>query len=328
MARQKKVVGRGTSPYAPENLLPEGMSLEEKIVKAGLNFELQEAVAMMLGPDGKYRAVPSRKVIYRSDTMDPLSIVSDDYKMVQPSTIANIHESVFAAGGFVLKAAGAIMNGARIWSIADTGEEIELPGGDRVRGSMFLATSCDGYMATTGFFTTLRMLCWNMLQRAMNDADKKGAFIKIPHTKVLDGVLLERLQQDLNRSAIEWKGFASNAKALARRPVTEEEAVLYFLTIQDKLDYTESEMTLEQQLQRHNDNQTMRRMMRLFQGAGQGSTVKSANGTAWGLLNAVTEFVDYYRVSADSGYRFNNAQLGSGYDLKGVALQEAVKLLG
>ena len=33
----------------------------------------------------------------------------------------------------------------------------------------------------------------------------------------------------------------------------------------------------------------------LFTGAGKGSDLASASGTAWGLLNSVTEFVDHSR---------------------------------
>lgn len=327
MARTRKPVGRGTSPYSAENLLPAGLSLEEKIAKAGLDFQIKEAPAMMPGPDGIYREVPDRKVLYRSDTIQPLSIVSTDYKPVQPDVIARMHQDVFAAGGFHLQSAGAILDGRRIWAMADTGEEMELPGGDKVKGAMFIASSCDGAMSTVGFFTTLRMLCWNMMQRAIADAKKRGTFLRLPHTKEITPELLSDLKGELAQSVVTWKKFATNAKHMAKVKVTEEDAIRYFLSVQGKLDTTETEMSLADQLQRHNANQTMRRMLALFQGRGMGSDVVSSKDTVWGLLNAVTEFVDYYRVSNGPGYRFNNAQLGSGYDLKEVAYQEALKLV-
>jgi hypothetical protein len=64
----------------------------------------------------------------------------------------------------------------------------------------------------------------------------------------------------------------------------------------------------------------------LYSGGGMGADLSSANGTAWGLLNAVTQFVDHERRARSRDYRLDSAWFGQGAAIKGKAYQEALKL--
>jgi hypothetical protein len=64
----------------------------------------------------------------------------------------------------------------------------------------------------------------------------------------------------------------------------------------------------------------------LYEGQGHGSTQESAQGTAWGLLNAVTEYVDHERRARSNEYRMDSAWFGQGAVLKQRALTAALKL--
>jgi len=57
-----------------------------------------------------------------------------------------------------------------------------------------------------------------------------------------------------------------------------------------------------------------------------GADLSSANGTAWGLVNAVTQFVDHERRARSQDYRLDSAWFGQGAAIKGKAYQEALKL--
>jgi hypothetical protein len=48
----------------------------------------------------------------------------------------------------------------------------------------------------------------------------------------------------------------------------------------------------------------------LYEGRGRGSQLDSARGTAWGLLNSVTEFVDHERRARSNEYRMDSAWFG------------------
>ena len=57
-----------------------------------------------------------------------------------------------------------------------------------------------------------------------------------------------------------------------------------------------------------------------------GSDLVSAKNTAWGLVNAVTEYVDHHRRARSQDNRLDSAWFGQGAVLKQRALSTALKL--
>lgn len=64
----------------------------------------------------------------------------------------------------------------------------------------------------------------------------------------------------------------------------------------------------------------------LFNGQGIGSTLPAANDTAWGLLNAITQYVDHERRARTPDNRLDSAWFGLGASIKQKALDESLKL--
>jgi hypothetical protein len=67
--------------------------------------------------------------------------------------------------------------------------------------------------------------------------------------------------------------------------------------------------------------------MALFDGHSRGAELASAKGTAFGLLNAVTEFVDHERRARSTDHRLESAWFGQGASLKEKALNYALKMI-
>ena len=65
----------------------------------------------------------------------------------------------------------------------------------------------------------------------------------------------------------------------------------------------------------------------LFAGEGKGADLAAANGTAWGLLNAVTQYVDHERRARSQDYRLDSAWFGQGAQIKAKALDRALALI-
>lgn len=64
----------------------------------------------------------------------------------------------------------------------------------------------------------------------------------------------------------------------------------------------------------------------LYKGKGRGSELKSASGTAWGLLNAVTEYVDYLDGGGQD-QRLERSWLMVDKNVKDAAFKRAMELV-
>ena len=71
----------------------------------------------------------------------------------------------------------------------------------------------------------------------------------------------------------------------------------------------------------------MAKVHALFHGAGRGADLPSAKGTAYGLLNAVTEYVDHDKRARSNDTRLDSAWFGQGAQLKQEALKTALALV-
>lgn len=70
----------------------------------------------------------------------------------------------------------------------------------------------------------------------------------------------------------------------------------------------------------------MKSTMELYLGKGMGSNLVSADGTLWGLVNAVTEFSDHHRGTRSNDSRLNKTWFGDGALMKQKAWDAALKL--
>ena len=73
--------------------------------------------------------------------------------------------------------------------------------------------------------------------------------------------------------------------------------------------------------------QALANVRSLFEGGGRGAQMASSRGTAWGLLNSVTEYVDHYRRARSDDHRRDAAWFGQGAQIKQRAWDEVMKLV-
>ena len=75
------------------------------------------------------------------------------------------------------------------------------------------------------------------------------------------------------------------------------------------------------------NERAMKKVLTLYEGNGRGAELASSKGTAFGLLNAITEFVDHERRARSADYRLDSAWFGAGANLKQKALNQSLELL-
>ncbi len=318
LVQQMAYVG-ATPWHGLGNELPAKQSIDVWAEKAGMNWSICESpvryLADQAGALGAIMTFDDQKVLYRSDTKTPLSVVGNRYQIVQPREVLEFYRDLTEVSGFELETAGVLKEGRKFWALARTGKSTSIKGCDTVNGYLLLATSCDGTLATTATPTTVRVVCNNTLTVALSGA---SSAIKVPHNTSFDPLAVKK---QLGVAVTQWDSFMYRMKTLSERKVKTHESLNYFLKVLCQSDgHTDPAMGLT-------NERALKRVQALYEGAGKGSDLASAQGTAWGLLNAVTEYVDHERRARSQEYRLDSAWFGQGANLKQRALDHALQLV-
>ena len=301
------------------NQLSPKQSLEVWRREAGMNWDILESPVYfksnMAGHLGSIHTFPEQKVLYRSDTKLPLSVVSQRYQTVQPKDVIEFYRDLTEVSGYELETAGVLKGGRKFWALARTGLDFTLKGKDQVNNYILLATSCDGTLATTATPTTVRVVCNNTLTVSLSGAPMA---IKVPHSTRFNPDVVKR---DLGIAVSQWDDFKYQMSLLSQRKVRWKEAMGYFMDVICQVD---DEAFVPEKLP---NERGLRIVQDLYDGRGRGSELESADGTAWGLLSAVTEFVDHHKQARSTDNRLDSAWFGQGAQIKQRALDTALQLV-
>lgn len=301
-------LGNRLAPKQPIEVWSREAGMDWKILSSPVCYQRKGELPSPLHFD-------DHQVLYRSDTSAPLSVVSGRYQVVQPSEVLEFFRDLTEASGFELETAGILKQGKKFWALARTGQSALLKGSDAVNGFLLLATSCDGSLATIAMPTTVRVVCNNTLAIALSNS--VGA-VKVPHRTTFDANSVKR---QLGIAVSQWDGFMARIKALTDRRVKTTEAQRYITRV---ICDVESSAPLPATL---SNERALKRIEELFNGSGRGAELAAAKGTAWGLMNAVTEFVDHERRARSQEYRLDSAWFGQGAAIKQRALEQALQLI-
>lgn len=208
-----------------------------------------------------------------------------------------------------------LKDGKKLWALAKTGQSATLKGRDRMNGYLLLATACDGSLATTAQFTSVRVVCNNTLAIALGDST--GA-VKVPHRSQFDAQAVKR---QLGIAVSSWDAFMARTKALSECKVNDTAVEAFLRRV---LTYPAAGANTP--VPATNDS-AVKAVQELFAGRGRGADMASASGTAFGLLNAVTEYVDHHRRARSDDNRRDSAWFGAGATLKQKAWDEALRLV-
>ncbi len=246
------------------------------------------------------------QVIFRGDNKMVLDVTGKKYIPHQNEDVLDFFSEFVAAGDMFIDVAGALNGGKQIWVLAKMEDTFTLAGGDKVGGYVLLVNPHQYGKGMIAKMTAIRAVCWNTISAALSSSGKS---VKIWHTKEFTKARQDEAKQKLGIAKERFDAMKSDAKTLAATNIDNDDVVKIFakLTGGDPTD------ELEQQ------SRTVQRLMELFLGAGKGADLKSAKGTTWGALNAVTQWVDHeYGRSAHA--RLNNAWLGRGDVMKRDAM--------
>lgn len=290
-------------------LMPAGQSIEQWQAAAGMDYEVQRGYVRYATERGQLaeamKVVQDKVVLFRSDTKDALGVVSDSYKVVQPREVLEFFRNWADAGGMTIESAGVLFGGKRYFATAKLGEGVCVDGySDKVVPYALLSTSADGSLATEARWTTVRVVCNNTLSMAR----EKQAAVRVTHRSEFKPDDVRSVLEDANE---EFKAFMEMSRQLAAvrlaRPLAEDLTIHLF-----KGNSTDTDKIKE--------SRGFIRVMELFNGAARGAGLETAQETAWGWLNAVTEYADHHIRAHSEENRTASALWGQGDALKNKAV--------
>ena len=305
-----------------QSLIP-GASIETWKQAAGMAWEIERSQVHFHDTAGKLTAMDDRDVLYRSDSFAPLGVVSEGYNVVQPTEVLEFFRDLTDAAGFQLETAGTLFGGKRFWALASIGAEASITDpADKMKGYLLLSSSADGSLSTEGRYTHVRVVCNNTLSAARSG---NKASHKVTHRSVFDhkaakcALGIEQARSDFDVAMAEFR-------RMAETPVQPVNALLdvarLFTPGFDAMDSAAKIKLVEKP-----SGPTARVGQLFLNKQAMGSNLDGVKGTAWGWLNAVTEYIDHEGRSRTADRRLESAWYGPGNALKEKAREMAMEMV-
>ena len=294
--------------------LPETASIEEWRQAAQLEWEARTAELEygVRGLAGDIRIpVPDRLMLFRSDTNQPLSIVSRHYKPVQPAEVLEFfRDLVTEIGGFTMETAGALQGGKKVWALARAPKAAVIGTNDVVARYLLLATSYDLSMPTTVQQTSVRVVCMNTLRMSL--ANKALRTIHMHEWNP------QAAKRELGLDG-EWNEFIKAMESLTFMGPLDDSFVEKFYQENLFTDLDRSRPWFSEA----RANRLVGRLMELYHD-GPGAELPTAKRTLYGALQSVTHHVDHVRRARTTDNRLNGAWFGRGAEIKDRVFQAAL----
>jgi phage/plasmid-like protein (TIGR03299 family) len=255
--------------------------------------------------------------IFRNDTQEFLGAVGNNYTPIQNRYAFAFVDSILEADNHAhYTSAGALGKGERIWCLAKVNGDIQVAGTDDKHETYLLfTTSHDGSASAICKLTTVRVVCQNTLTQALN---QNGAFLRVKHTQNAEAKMnhARSLMQGVHAQVADIE---NKFNLLAQRKVTPDSITAVMKKLfgdweEKKTAKTENKVAEILQLFASNDH----------------DAIPEVKGTAYNLLNAITEYQDHFAAfrrtdgkadMAGNVIRSENALFGVGATLKENALE-------
>jgi hypothetical protein len=228
---------------------------------------------------------------YTAGQKDVLSVVGARYKTVQNEELFSFADNLHDGNSDVYwESAGSLKNGRVVFGTMSIPRTIVLdPKGvnDETKLYLIVYTSHDGSVAVQSAITPVRVMCQNTLNLAMRQA--KQSF-KIRHTQTVEGKIAIA-RETLGLTFAYADEFEKQAQELFSIEVTNAK----FSEIINKM-YPKPEADKKGSIKKWENKVVL--LDELYHNSPTNTNIK---GTAWGVVNALTERLDYFRTARKGG---------------------------
>lgn len=256
---------------------------------------------------------------FRSDNGAFLGAVGRDYTVIQHEAgFAMIDHLINSLDGAHYETAGALGAGEVVWGLANLNRSLEVVPGDVHEEYLLFSTAHDGSRSHEYRLTRTRVVCQNTLNAALSYKAENG--LRVRHTKNAHERLstMHDLIEELNQDT---QDVTEKMRNLAGRLTTRETAEKIFdrLFPKTKRDNGREESSAVR-------TNMLRDILARFE-SNDRNAFPEVRGTAYNLLNAITEYTDHFRTSR-GGERSASALFGSGDALKSKAFNVIYEVAG
>jgi hypothetical protein len=142
-----------------------------------------------------------------------------------------------------------------------------------------------------------------------------GGAVKVSHASVFDET---KVKMDLGLLDEQWTAFGETVERLASKKIARTRAASALVAGFGNTQRYEADlkvMTAAEAFEAQPNATGMTKILKLFDGAGRGADMATAKDTEWGLVNAVTEYLDH-DYGRDQSNRLTSAWFGPNADRK------------
>jgi phage/plasmid-like protein (TIGR03299 family) len=249
-----------------------------------------------------------------SDTKKIMAVGGEGYTIIQPEEVAEFGQKL-SDDGMLCETAGALGQGQRLWLLLHTKDyKFEVFKGDEHRMYTLITNAYDLSAALESRYTGIRAVCDNTVTAAVNGSP---ALIKLRHTsnvKARMGMAAEIFKGYLRTT----KDFKEAMQELAKHPINDRLVHEFEVSMFGDLSKTEegrSQSILKNKLTKFEE----------LMFTGKGTDIKGVVGSAYGMLNAYTEWADWF--STVKGSEGDRATARTNAILFGQASKDKTKAL-
>ena len=239
-------------------------------------------------PDG-YVATTNDNMVVRDNPVsgktEVMAVVGDRYKVVQNEALFDFGDAILD-GGATWDSAGNFKNGKTVFGSLVVPREFildEKGANDKTVTYLLVSTSHDGSSSVSASITPIRVYCQNTLNLALKTAKQQ---FKIRHTQTVEG----RIATAREALGLTF-GFMDEFETMARKLYETSITDAKFDKLVASLYPAPADGSAKVATTRYDSKVDL--ITDLYR---NGATNQNIKGTAWGALNALTEYIDYYRT--------------------------------
>ncbi len=311
----------GTPPWhGLGQVIEKATTSQQAIELAGLDWQVDQW-PLVTSNLADIKPVPDYVANVRTDTKSVLGVVGSGYRVFQNAEAFDFMDSLVGDKLAMYETAGSLKGGRKVWMLARIPREYRAGPDDLIKPYVLLTNSHDGSGSLRMIPTSIRVVCQNTLNLALNSA-AKGEGLSIRHHASLEQRVIEA-RQKLGVIVARFDQFDQELHAMLSKTLRRKQVANYFESLLPPAETDREKLNRDKTLNTFFANLDNDR-----------NSLRGIRHTAWAAYNAVSEWTDHgrrYRGDGDLARRenrLNSIWFGGANDIKQSAWQKALRLAG